>query len=126
MDDGGGGCHKLVYNKLAQACGMISSAPAIRENELTKRWRTSPGPMTSSDRGAVWEGWGVYVDRGIEMRVEERSDAMRSETEGVAKVEGTVVDGYGPYSESDEVVRRREEMEELMDEDESEDESEDK
>lgn len=125
MGDLDGGCHKLVYDKLAQAYGMINSAPAVREKELTKRWRTSPGPMTSSDRGAVWEGWGVYVDREIEMGVQERSDAMRSENEVVAKVEGTVADGYGPYSESDEVRRRREEMEELMDEDESEDEGED-
>ena len=43
-----------------------------REEELTKRWRISPGPMTERRRGAVWEGWGLYVDRPIEMGYTER------------------------------------------------------
>ncbi|KAJ4378354.1 hypothetical protein N0V86_006055 [Didymella sp. IMI 355093] len=118
--DEGKGCHKAVYDKLVQAYSVMSSAPTVRENELTKRWRTSRGPMTSSDRGAVWEGWGVYVDREIEMSVEERRDAMRKEAETVHKVEDGFAEDYGPYSEPDEALRRRREMEELMDEDEDE------
>lgn len=122
VGDEGKGCHRAVYDKLAQAYGMISSASAARENEVTKRWRTSRGPMTSSDRGAVWEGWGVYVDKGIEMSVEERKDAMKSETEAVPRIEGAFAEGYGPYAEPDEAAKRRREMEELMDEDEEMDE----
>ncbi|KAF1928565.1 uncharacterized protein M421DRAFT_62859 [Didymella exigua CBS 183.55] len=112
------GCHGFVYDKLVQAYSMISSAPEVRENELTKRWRTSPGPMTSFDRGAVWEGWGVYVDRGVEMSVDERNDAMKSEAEAVPKAgASSSSEDYGPYRETDEALRRKREMEELMDED---------
>ena len=116
------GCHKAVYDKLVQASRIMNSAPAVRENELTKRWRTSRGPMTSSDRGAVWEGWGVYVDRAIEMSAEERKDAMKNEAQTVPQVEEGGDDEYGPYSEPNETLRRRKEMEELMDEDEDGDE----
>ncbi|KAF3031442.1 hypothetical protein E8E12_001617 [Didymella heteroderae] len=110
------GCHKAVYDKLAQSYHMMSSAPVVRENDLTKRWRTSPGPMTSSARGAVWEGWGVYVDRAIQLTAEERKDAMKNEAQTVPRVEEGRDEGYGPYGEPDEALRRREEMDELMDE----------
>ncbi|KAF3040804.1 hypothetical protein E8E11_005738 [Didymella keratinophila] len=124
VDEESQGCHKAVYNKLAQASRMMSSAPAARENELTKRWRTSRGPMTSSDRGAVWEGWGVYVSRAIEMSAEERKDAMKNEAQTAPEVEEGGDDEFGPYSEPNETLRRRKEMEELMHEDEDEDEDE--
>lgn len=118
------GCHKAVYGKLAQAYRMMSLAPGARENDLTKRWRTTRGPMTSSDRGAVWEGWGVYLDRAIEMDADERKDALKNEVQTRPMVEndGDAGDEYGPYSEPDEAARRRKEMEELIAEDEDEDE----
>lgn len=118
------GCHKAVYGKLAQAYRMMSLAPRARENDLTKRWRTTRGPMTSSDRGAVWEGWGVYLDRAIEMDADERKDALKNEVQTRPMVEndGDAGDEYGPYSEPDEAARRRKEMEELIAEDEDEDE----
>ena len=118
------GCHKAVYDKLAQACRMMSSAPEVREIELTKRWRTSRGPMTSSDRGAVWEGWGVYVDQTIEMSAGERKDALKNEARTVPEVRQGEDEGYGPCSEPEETLRRRKELEELMDEEEDEDEDE--
>ena len=115
----GKGCHAAVYDKLAHAYGMMNAAPAVREVELTKRWRVSRGPMTSCDRGAVWEGWGVYVNREIEMSAAEREGALRSELKASVKVDdGGVGDGYGPYSDDMEAEKRRKEMEELMDEDE--------
>ncbi|OSS51930.1 hypothetical protein B5807_03585 [Epicoccum nigrum] len=77
QEGGGVGCHRAVYDKLEQAHGMMSEQPDVREELLTKRWRVAPGPMTSFDRGAVWEGWGVYVDRGVEMSAGERVGAWR-------------------------------------------------
>ena len=70
-------CHRAVYDKLEQAFGMMVERPDVREELLTKRWRVAPGPMTSYDRGAVWEGWGVYVDKGVEMSAAERAGAFR-------------------------------------------------
>lgn len=99
------GCHRAVYDKLAQAYGMINAAPKGREEELTKRWRVNKGPMTSSDRGAVWEGWGVYVDRGIEMSASERQDALKFK------------EGFWPYSSAEEAERRRKEIDEMIEED---------
>ncbi|KAK3216346.1 hypothetical protein GRF29_8g3027698 [Pseudopithomyces chartarum] len=65
------GPHRYVYTKLEQIYNLMTSCED-REEELTKRWRISPGPMTGRKRGAVWEGWGLYVDRPIEMGYEER------------------------------------------------------
>ncbi|KAF2625322.1 hypothetical protein BU25DRAFT_492965 [Macroventuria anomochaeta] len=114
------GCHRAVYDKLAQAYGMMTGLPAVREELLTKRWRVSRGPMTIYDRGAVWEGWGAFVDRGIEMSAAEREGAVKSEVEVSGKVEdGGMGDGYAPYGDA-EKERRRREVEELMDEDEDE------
>ena len=70
-------CHRAVYDKLEQAFGMMVERADVREELLTKRWRVAPGPMTSYDRGAVWEGWGVYVDKGVEMSAAERAGAFR-------------------------------------------------
>jgi hypothetical protein len=39
-----------------------------REERVTKRWRVG--------RGAVWEGYGVVVDRGVEMHGGEREGRM--------------------------------------------------
>jgi hypothetical protein len=122
VSDKNQGCHKAVYDKLVQACHMMNSAPEVRESELTKRWRASRGPMTSSDRGAVWEGWGAYVDRPIEMSAEERMNALKNEAQTVPKVGDGGDEGYDPYDEPEETLRRRKEMEELMDEEEEEDE----
>lgn len=115
------GCHKVIYDKLAQTYRMMSPVPLVREDELTKRWRTSRGPMTSSNRGAVWEGWGVYVDRAMEMSTEARQGAMKNEAQTVPKVGEGGDEQYGPYSEPEENLRRRKEMDELMDEDADED-----
>lgn len=77
------GCHRAVYDKLEQACGMMRERADEREELLTKRWRVAPGPMTSFDRGAVWEGWGAYVDRGVEMSAAERVGAWRLDQTGL-------------------------------------------
>ncbi|KAJ4988169.1 hypothetical protein SVAN01_06265 [Stagonosporopsis vannaccii] len=99
------GCHRAVYDKLAQAYGMITTTPKGREEELTKRWRVTRGPMMSCDRGAVWEGWGVYVDRGIEMSASEREDALK------------LGEKFWPYKDVKEAERRRKEIDELIEED---------
>ena len=113
------GCHAAVYDKLAHAYGMLATAPTLREEQLTKRWRVSRGPMTSHDRGAVWEGWAAYVDRDVAMTAAERIDALKSDAARAVKVDdGGVGDRYGPYGDFGETARRRKEMEELMDEDE--------
>lgn len=104
------GCHRAIYDKLAQAYGMIIADPMAREEDLTKRWRVSRGPMTSWDRGAVWEGWGVVVDRAVNLSQIERQGALRSEVKGSEGVD------CGWSSDGDEVVRRQNEMDELMDE----------
>lgn len=97
--EGAVGCHRAVYDKLEQAYGMMQERADVREELLTKRWRVAPGPMTSFDRGAVWEGWGVYVDKGVEMSAVERVGAWRM--------------GVSAVSEE-----RRREIEELIREDE--------
>ncbi|KAF2185633.1 hypothetical protein K469DRAFT_707862 [Zopfia rhizophila CBS 207.26] len=45
-----------------------------RENNLTKRWRVSANPLFG--RGSVWEGYGVWLSRGIEVAAEERKGAL--------------------------------------------------
>lgn len=112
------GCHGVVYDKLVQAYGLMNAAPAAREEELTKRWRVSRGPMTRVDRGAVWEGWGVVVDKGVEMGVSERRDALKSEVIPAGQMALGGEDGCGSFDDACEADRRKKEMEELMDEDE--------
>ncbi|KAJ4315188.1 hypothetical protein N0V94_006067 [Neodidymelliopsis sp. IMI 364377] len=114
-------CHVAAYEKLVQAYGLMTSDAKRREEELTKRWRVSRGPMTAVDRGAVWEGWGLYVDQEIAMSAVERKDALRSSAGGLfGNVEG--LGGQLPVDDdADEVARRKKEMQELMDEDEDED-----
>lgn len=103
------GCHRAAYNKLALAYGMVNTVPTARENELTKRWRVTHGPMTSCSRGAVWEGWGVYVNQEVAMSLTERRNALRT------KADSSDIDGKSK-SDMVEAERRRKEMEALMDE----------
>jgi hypothetical protein len=84
----------------------------VREEELTKRWRASQGPMTQRDRGAVWEGWGVTLDTGIVM--------SKGEREGVMVSLRVVDDGVDRLRTEEEEERWRE-MERLMEEDGDED-----
>ena len=77
-----------------------------REDELTKRWRASKGPLTETDRGAVWEGYGVYIDSGIEMGPEERKGAFVS-----AGVDGPLDDLL-----DEDARRRKKEIEEYLEE----------
>ena len=67
--------HRAVYQKLAQAYAIMARSQD-RENDLTKRWRVTPGPMTNRARGSVWEGWAVMLDRPIEMSAKERKGAF--------------------------------------------------
>ncbi|KAF2127304.1 hypothetical protein P153DRAFT_398652 [Dothidotthia symphoricarpi CBS 119687] len=98
--------HHAVYTKLAHAYSLLLSCD--RENDLTKRWRCTRGPMTGWDRGAVWEGWAAVLERGIEMVGEERRGAVVSL--------GVVDEGVGREGgDDDEEERRRREVDELMD-----------
>ncbi|EUC34465.1 hypothetical protein COCCADRAFT_35917 [Bipolaris zeicola 26-R-13] len=72
-----GVAHRAAYEKVKEAFGFMIAAPAeLRERGVTKRWRVSRGPMTASERGAVWEGWGVEVGRQVKMGREERVGAV--------------------------------------------------
>ncbi|KAF5845621.1 hypothetical protein GGP41_009432 [Bipolaris sorokiniana] len=72
-----GVAHRAAYERVKEAFEFMIAAPAaVREREVTKRWRTSKGPMTASERGAVWEGWGVEVDKQVKMGREERMGAV--------------------------------------------------
>ncbi|KAF3007926.1 hypothetical protein E8E13_011187 [Curvularia kusanoi] len=110
------GCHRAVYDKLVQAYGMMNATPAAREELLTKRWRVTRGPVTSCDRGAVWEGWGVFVDRVVEMSAAERADALRNRAAVASKIDSDLGSGYDMGDEADEAKWRYKEMDELMDE----------
>ena len=97
--------HKSLYDKLGLMYGFMANC-VNREEELTKRWRATPGPLTDRKRGAVWEGYGVYVDRGIEMARKERKGALV-----VSSVDGPVADVAKNEDEE-----RRKEIEEMLDE----------
>ncbi|ENI02930.1 hypothetical protein COCC4DRAFT_144604 [Bipolaris maydis ATCC 48331] len=99
-----GVAHRAAYEKVKQAFGFMIAAPAeVREREVTKRWRTSMGPMTENERGAVWEGWGVEIDRQVKMRKEERMGAV---------VLDSIIDGT--KARNWERERRQREMKELF------------
>ncbi len=51
------GPHKTVYDKLCQIYGMMANC-MDREEEVTKRWRASPGPLTATKRGGCVGGVG--------------------------------------------------------------------
>ncbi|EOA92318.1 uncharacterized protein SETTUDRAFT_85284 [Exserohilum turcica Et28A] len=108
--------HQAAYKKMEQAYGfMVCSNPAARERELTKRWRVSRGRMTASERGAVWEGWAVELDREISLSREERRGAV---------LHDMLIDGKAAVDSDRE--RRRREIEEMLEQEEAmEDESSD-
>ncbi|KAH6875890.1 hypothetical protein BKA58DRAFT_311630 [Alternaria rosae] len=100
--------HHAAYEKAKQAYEMmVMNSPVARERELTKRWRASRGRMTTTQRGAIWEGWAVEVDREIALSKEDRKGAF---------VQNALVDGVD--GDSDE-ARRRREIEELLETDEA-------
>jgi hypothetical protein len=110
---GNGKAHRAAYDKLVTAYDIMrrSCYPVERrEEELTKRWRVSKGPMTQRDRGAVWEGWGVWLDRGIEMGKEDRVGAVVREW--------IVDEGVVEKVRDEDEERRRREIEALLEEDE--------
>lgn len=113
MSNGNSGvAHRAAWEKLKQAYDfMIPRPAAVREDKLTKRWRVSKGPMTATRRGAVWEGWGVVIDKEIKMRKEDRPDVMSFQP---------VIDG--PDQAYIEKEARRMELEALMEEEEEEEE----
>jgi hypothetical protein len=100
--------HRAIYEKARQAYGMMKTvSPAARERELTKRWRASRGRMKETERGAVWEGWAVDIDEEIAMSREDRMGAF---------VQDALIDGVDQDSEE---VRRRKEIDELLEMDEA-------
>ncbi|KAL1612413.1 hypothetical protein SLS60_000639 [Paraconiothyrium brasiliense] len=107
------GPHKFVYDKVAQVFGLMTGC-AVREEEVTKRWRVSPGPMTARERGSVWEGWGCYVDTAVDMGYEER--------QGPGAFIQKSLDGRRGFGLSEEEMaekeRKRREIDELLAEEE--------
>ncbi|KAI4714966.1 hypothetical protein J4E89_000650 [Alternaria sp. Ai002NY15] len=100
--------HRAAYEKVKQAYEMmIMESPVARERELTKRWRASRGRMTATQRGAVWEGWAVEVDREMALDKEDRKGAF---------VQNALVDGVDENSDE---ARRKREIEELLETDEA-------
>jgi hypothetical protein len=100
--------HKSLHEKLCHVYGFMANC-TDREDELTKRWRASKGPLTETARGAVWEGYGVYVDRAIEMSKEERKGALVLHS----------LDDPEDDSEAEYRRRRKQEIDELLEEDEA-------
>ncbi|KAF2692174.1 hypothetical protein K458DRAFT_411826 [Lentithecium fluviatile CBS 122367] len=105
------GPHKAVYEKVRCVYGFMANCGS-REEELTKRWKVTKGPLTERQRGAVWEGWGVYVDAPIEMQEEERKGAFVVGRGGDGGVDGKA------NAEAEEEERRMREIEELLEEEE--------
>lgn len=69
--------HLHAYEKLRTVLELMTRTKN-REMEHTKRWRTSPGMLTEVERGSVWEGWGLFIDRPIYMNKGERYGANRN------------------------------------------------
>ncbi|KAI4652320.1 hypothetical protein J4E93_002520 [Alternaria ventricosa] len=100
--------HRAAYEKAKQAYEMMMvESPVVRERELTKRWRASRGRMTATQRGAVWEGWALEIDREIALDKADRRGAF---------VQNALVDGVDENSDE---ARRRREIEELLETDEA-------
>jgi hypothetical protein len=102
------GPHKTVYEKLKTAYSIMRSA-SNREEDLTKRWRVTKGPMTPVERGAVWEGWAVVLDTEVSLDRGERRGAFLS---------STLIDEGTGRNVDPEAERVRREIEELLEEDE--------
>ena len=103
-NDGPPSAHQNAYSKLMQACALMTES-RNREEDLTKRWRATPGIMTQEERGSVWEGWAVTIDKTIGMDGEERKGAVVTVDLGPEKV-----------GEEAEEERRRREFEAMMEE----------
>ncbi|CAA9964197.1 Retinal multi-domain protein [Pyrenophora teres f. maculata] len=98
--------HRAAYEKLRQAYSMmLSASPEAREANVTKRWRVTPGRMSGSERGAIWEGWAVGLDKEISMSKEEREGAY---------VRQEFIDHGVKMREDSERARRRREFEEML------------
>lgn len=115
------GPHKFVYDKLTQIFKfMCVDSDGDREEEVTKRWRVTPGQMRAKMRGAVWEGWAVYVDRPVEMGYEERH--------GVGNTVHRSLDGRKGFGLTEEEMWEKEritrEIDEMIAEDEANNDSE--
>ncbi|KAF2848932.1 hypothetical protein T440DRAFT_400145 [Plenodomus tracheiphilus IPT5] len=102
--------HMAAYAKLEGVWGFMCQGGGEREEGITKRWRVSRGPMTLVERGSVWEGWGVGVDRGVEMG--------RWEREGAVKYSAWIDEGRAERSLDEEGRRRKREIEEWLAEEE--------
>jgi hypothetical protein len=69
----------MVFN-VNQRTGEPTTHPDLtkqRESLLTKRWRVTPGISFTGERGAIWEGWALVLDRGLFITGAERSGALR-------------------------------------------------
>jgi hypothetical protein len=107
--------HAAAYAKLAEAYSFMQKDKEDREEQLTKRWRASSGPMTLRERGAVWEGWALTLDRSIGLSREERRGAL---------VHSWWMDEGTDKKKDDEADRLRRELDELEAEEEWDDEDE--
>ncbi|KAF2004964.1 hypothetical protein P154DRAFT_585230 [Amniculicola lignicola CBS 123094] len=67
--------HIAAYEKLAAAYSLMTSVDD-REEDLTKRWRATKGPMRRRDRGAVWEGYGIRIDQVVEIKGGQRKTGI--------------------------------------------------
>lgn len=59
--------HRRAFARLNQAFSLITGAGGMRDHVLTKRWRVSQSDCRKGNRGAIWEGFALGVDRGISM-----------------------------------------------------------
>ena len=64
--------HTIAYARMTLPYVLMLKNGPTREDTLTKRWRVTPGIMRASDRGAVWEGYGLWVTRELGMTLKER------------------------------------------------------
>ncbi|KAI0613442.1 Herpes-BLLF1 multi-domain protein [Pyrenophora tritici-repentis] len=103
--------YRAAYEKLRQAYSMmLSSSPEAREENVTKRWRVTPGRMSGSERGSIWEGWAVGLDKEISMSKQEREGAF---------VRKEFIDHGVEIRYDSEKARRRREHDELLAEEEA-------
>ena len=73
--------------------------------DMTKRWRVTKGPMKQFDRGAVWEGYAVNVDKSIELSADEREKAW---------LKSGLIDAGFECELDPEIARRRQKIEEML------------
>ena len=60
--------HRALLEKMKGVCGFVGLGEGEgeegREARVTKRWRAG--------KASVWEGYGVVIDRGVDMHMWER------------------------------------------------------